>query len=117
MVLTDDGIVKLANFGLEPSILLPKKRKQWYEAYEVFCRNLEKSDVLPLGTMLIEIMDIIPSMSRIYDRIDNILRDHWYERFETETEELIDFLKKCVANEYKRWSVNELMNVNDWDRE
>ena len=117
MVLTDDGIVKLANFGLEPSILLPKKRKQWYDLYETFGRNLEKRDVWSLGIMLIEMMEIIPSMRCIHDRIYDILRDNRYERFKTETEELIDFLMKCVTNENARWSVNELMQVSDWERE
>ena len=91
-------------------MLLPEKRECWYGAFD------RKSDVWSLGYMLMDMMGITPSMMCFPNTIDDLIRNctNLFEGYESEREECIDFLKKCVD---EGWSVNELMQVSDWERE
>ena len=73
-----------------------------------------KSDVWSLGIALIEMMGITPYCEY---RNEWLPRENRYlslpfDKNAIESEELLDFLKKCFLKKEERWSVNELLNVS-----
>ena len=120
LFLTEDGVLKLGTYGLTTqaecySIKGTKCEGLRSFAPEVFEGEYEmKSDVWSLGIALIELMGMRP-----YDGYGGLLmrmkiRDCRlpFKEEDIESEELIDFLKKCFLKKEERWSVNELLNVS-----
>ena len=73
-----------------------------------------KSDVWSLGIALIEMMGMRPydGYGGLWMRME--IRDCTlpFKEEDIESEELIDFLKKCFLKKEERWSVNALLNVS-----
>ena len=73
-----------------------------------------KSDVWSLGIALLEMMGITPYAAYENDCLPTKKRDLSlpFKEEDIESEELLDFLKKCFLKIEERWSVNELLNVS-----
>ena len=120
LFMTEDGVLKLGYFGfVTQAEYYSKKKTEWIGirsfAPEVFeGEYVMKSDLWSFGIVLIELLGITP-----YDRCDPYFLPDTIRRgmlpfneSESESEKLIDFLKKCFVKDVNaRWSVNELMNV------
>ncbi|KAK8832943.1 hypothetical protein WA577_005318, partial [Blastocystis sp. JDR] len=118
LFLTEDGVLKLGYYGLTTQAeCYSIKKTDCYGlrsfAPEVFEGGYEmKSDVWSLGTVLIELMGITP----YYGHGGLLMRMEIRECIlpfkgaDIESEELLDFLKKCFQKKEERWSVNELLN-------
>ena len=120
LFLTEDGVLKLGTYGLTTQAECYSLKEMDCDglrsfAYEVFEGGYEmKSDVWSLGIALIEMMGIIPYAG---DENDELPTRNGYLRLPfdknaIESEELLDFLKKCFLKKEERWSVNKLMNVS-----
>ena len=120
LFLTEDGVLKLGYYGLTTQAECYAIRKTDCEgvrsfAPEVFKGEYEmKSDVWSLGIALIEMMGIRPYYELRKERLPRRICDDYppFEENGIESEELIDFLKKCFQKKEERWSVNELLNVS-----
>ena len=120
LFLTEDGVLKLGYYGLTT-------QAECYSIKEMNCDGVRsfalevlegeyemKSDVWSLGIALIEMMGMRP-----YDGYGGLLMRMEisdcrlpFKEEDIESEELIDFLKKCFLMKEERWSVNELLNVS-----
>ena len=120
LFLTEDGVLKLGYYGLTTQAECYGIKETDCEgvrsfAPEVFEGEYEmKSDVWSFGIALIEMMGIIPYAG---DENDELPTRNGYLRLPfdknaIESEELLDFLKKCFLKKEERWSVNELLNVS-----
>ncbi|KAM7453483.1 hypothetical protein BLSTO_05769 [Blastocystis sp. subtype 1] len=118
LFLTEDGVLKLGYYGLTT-------QAECYSIKEADCEGVRsfapevfegeykmKSDVWSLGIALIEMMGMRP-----YDGYGGLwmrmkIRDCTlpFKEEDIESEELIDFLKKCFLKKEERWSVNALLN-------
>ena len=84
-------------------------------APEVFEVEYEmKSDVWSFGIALLEMMGITPYCEY---RNEWLPRENRYlslpfKEEDIESEELLDFLKKCFLKKEERWNVSELLNVS-----
>ena len=119
LFLTEDGVLKLGYYGLTTQAECYSIKEADCEgvrsfAPEVFRGEYEaKNDVWSLGTALMELMGITPYVKYETDELptkNGYLRLP-FDKNAIESEELLDFLKKCFLKK-ERWSVNELMNVS-----
>ena len=120
LFLTEDGVLKLGYYGLTTQAECYSIKKEDCEglrrfAPEVFEVEYEmKSDVWSLRFALSVMMGITPYCEYSYEWLP---RENRYlslpcDKNAIESEELIDFLKKCFLKKEERWSVNELLNVS-----
>ncbi|KAK8827272.1 hypothetical protein WA556_000897, partial [Blastocystis sp. ATCC 50177/Nand II] len=118
LFLTEDGVLKLGYYGLTT-------QAECYSIKEADCEGVRsfapevfegeykmKSDVWSLGIALIELMGMRP-----YDGYGGLLmrmkiRDCRlpFKEEDIESEELLDYLKKCFLKKEERSSVNALLN-------
>ena len=120
LFLTEDGVLKLGYYGLTTQADCYRIKEMKCDgvrsfAPEVFkgCYKM-KSDVWSLGIALIEMMGMRP-----YDGYGGLLMRMRisdcrlpFKEEDIESEELIDFLKKCFLKKEERSSVNALLNVS-----
>ena len=120
LFLTGDGVLKLGYYGLTTQAecySIKKKDCDGFRSFapEVFEGEYEmKSDVWSFGTVLLEMMGMMPYTAYENDRLPT---EDWYyespfEEDDIKSEELLDFLKKCFLMKEERSNVNELMNVS-----
>ena len=120
LFLTEDGVLKLGYYGLTTQAECYSIRQEDCDGIHSFADEVlkgeydMKSDVWSLGISLIELMGMRP-----YDGYGGLLmrmkiRDCRlpFKEEDIESEELIDFLKKCFLKKEERWSVNALLNVS-----
>ena len=84
-------------------------------APEVFEVEYEmKSEVWSFGIALLEMMGITPYAAYENDCLPTKKRDLSlpFKEEDIESEELLDFLKKCFLKKEERWNVSELLNVS-----
>ena len=120
LFLTEDGVLKLGYYGLTTQAECYSIRKTECEgirsfAPEVFEGEYEmSSDVWSLGIALIEMMGITPYCGYRNEKLPPKNGDLSlpFKEDDIESEELLDFLKKCFQKKEERWSVNELLNVS-----
>ena len=120
LFLTEDGVLKLGTYGLTTQAECYSIRKTECEgirsfAPEVFEGEYEmKSDVWSLGIALIEMMGITPYCGYRNEKLPPKNGDLWlpFKEDDIESEELLDFLKKCFQKKEERWNVNELLNAS-----
>ena len=120
MFLSDKGLVKLSGYGLGEHLdsLFSEKSTAWYMGPEVFKEQREqKSDVWSLGISLMELAEGVNPFKGcrpgdVWDRVcehrlPSLCSEEWSATF-------VDFVNKClVKNVGERWSVEQLMEVND----
>ena len=120
LFLTEDGVLKLGAYGLTTQAECYSNKKEDCEglrrfAPEVFEVEYEmKSDVWSLGIALIEMMGITSYCEYRNEWLPPKKRDLRlpFDKNAIESEELLDFLKKCFLMKEERWNVNELLNVS-----
>ena len=119
-------MLKLGCFGLVTeadyySVRMMKHRGIHYFAPEVLYGEYSmKSDVWSFGILLIEMMGITPYYWVDLKSVRNEIgySELPFDKCDIESKELLDFLMKCFVKDVdERWSVNELMNVSNCDRE
>ena len=120
LFLTEDGVLKLGYYGLTTQAECYSIKKTDCEglrsfAPEVFEGEYEmKSDVWSFGIALIEMMGITPYCGYRNDHLPTKKGDLDlpFKEDDIESEELLDFLKKCFLKTTEESSVNELLNVS-----
>ena len=119
LFLTEDGVLKLGYYGLTTQTECYSIRKTECDgvrsfAPEVFGEYEMKSDMWSFGITLIEMMGMTPYVAYENDCLPTKKRDLDlpFKEEDIESEELLDFLKKCFLTKEERWSVNELLNVS-----
>ena len=119
LFLTEDGVLKLGYYGLTT-------QAECYGIKGMNCNGIRsfapevfrgkygmKSDVWSFGIVLLEMMGLTPYYGYETDELptkNGYLRLP-FDKNVIESEELLDFLKKCFLKK-ERWSVNELMDVS-----
>ena len=119
MVLSDEGLVKLSDYGLGENLdrLLSEKSTAWCMAPETFeGRRQEKSDVWSLGISLIELAEGVNPFEgcnpgEVWDRMYictppclSVMK--WSAPF-------VDFVNNCLVKDVgERWNVEQLMEVS-----
>ena len=121
LFLTEDGVLKLGYYGLTTQVECYSIRKTDCDGVHSFAPEVfegeygMKSDVWSFGTALLELMGIRPYYWRDNDRLPT-MNGRFESPFKADTiksSELADLLKKCFEKKvFKRWSVNELLNVS-----
>ena len=119
LFLTEDGVLKLGYYGLTTQAECYRIKGMNCDgvrsfAPEVFRGEYEmKSDVWSLGIALIEMMGMRPYVAYENDHLPTKNGDLSlpFKEEDIESEELLDFLKKCFLKK-ERWSVNALMIVS-----
>ena len=120
LFLTEDGVLKLGYYGLTTQAECYFIKETDCEgvrsfAPEVFRGGYEmKSDVWSFGIALIEMMGITPYCGYRNEKLPPKNGDLSlpFKEDDIESEELLDFLKKCFEEKEERWTVNELMDVS-----
>ena len=119
LFLTEDGVLKLGYYGLTT-------QAECYGIKGMNCNGIRsfapevfrgkygmKSDVWSFGIVLLEMMGLTPYYGYETDELptkNGYLRLP-FDKNAIESEELLDFLKKCFLKK-ERWSVNALMIVS-----
>ena len=124
MFLSDEGLVKLSDYGLGEYLnpFHSAKSTAWYMAPEAFGGEREqKSDVWSLGISLIELAEGRnpfegDNPGRVRDRVceykpPSLFSEKWSAAF-------VGFVRKCLVKDVEhRWSVSELMEVSGLSEE
>ena len=119
MFLSDEGLVKLSDYGLGEHLnrFLSEKSVPWYMAPEAFeGKREQKSDVWSLGISLIELAEGVNpfegcNQEEVKQRVcegafPSLTVKEWSAAF-------VEFVKKCLVKDVKkRWSASQLMNVS-----
>ena len=121
LFLTENGVLKLGYYGLTTQAECYRIKGMNCEGVRSFAPEVfegeygMKSDVWSFGTALLELMGIRPYYWRDNDRLPT-MNGRFESPFKADTiksSELADLLKKCFEKKvFKRWSVNELLNVS-----
>ena len=119
LFLTEDGVLKLGTYGLTTQAECYSIKGTNCDGIRSFAPEVfrgkygMKSDVWSFGIVLLEMMGLTPYYGYETDELptkNGYLRLP-FDKNAIESEELLDFLKKCFLKK-ERWSVNELMNVS-----
>ena len=119
LFLTEDGVLKLGYYGLTTQAECYGIKGMNCDGIRSFAPEVfrgkygMKSDVWSFGIVLLEMMGMTPYYGYETDELptkNGYLRLP-FDKNAIESEELLDFLKKCFLKK-ERWSVNELMNVS-----
>ena len=119
LFLTEDGVLKLGYYGLTTQAECYSIKGTNCDGIRSFAPEVfrgkygMKSDVWSFGIVLLEMMGITPYYGYETDELptkNGYLRLP-FDKNAIESEELLDFLKKCFLKK-ERWSVNELMDVS-----
>ena len=119
MLLSDEGLVKLSDYGLGEHLnpLYSEKSTAWYMAPEAFEGEREqKSDVWSLGISLMELAEGVNpfegcNQEEVKQRVcegafPSLAVKEWSTTF-------VDFVSKCLMKDVEqRWSVEQLMEVS-----
>ena len=121
LFLTENGVLKLGYYGLATQAECYRIKGMNCEGVRSFAPEVfegeygMKSDVWSFGTALLELMGIRPYYWRDNDRLPT-MNGRFESPFKADTiksSEFADLLKKCFEKKvFKRWSVNELLNVS-----
>ena len=121
LFLTENGVLKLGYYGLATQAECYRIKGMNCEGVRSFAPEVfegeygMKSDVWSFGTALLELMGIRPYYWRDDDHLPT-MNGRFESPFKADTiksSELADLLKKCFEKKvFKRWSVNELLNVS-----
>ena len=119
MFLSDEGLVKLSDYGLEEHLnpLHSEKSTAWYMAPEAFeGKREQKSDVWSLGISLMELAEGVNPFEgcnpgkvrgRVCEFRPPLCSEDWSAAF-------VDFVNKCLVKDVEeRWSVEQLIEVSD----
>ena len=119
MLLSDEGLVKLSDYGLGEHLnrLLSEKSVPWYMAPEAFeGEREEKSDVWSLGISLIELAEGMNpfdgcNQEEVKQRVcAGVFPSHCSEEWSAA---FVDFVRKCLMKDVEqRWSVEQLIEVS-----
>ena len=119
LFLTDDGVLKLGYYGLTTQAECYGIKGMNCDGIRSFAPEVfrgkygMKSDVWSFGIVLLEMMGLTPYYGYETDELptkNGYLRLP-FDKNAIESEELLDFLKKCFLKK-ERWSVNALMIVS-----
>ena len=119
LFLTEDCVVKLGYYGLTTQAECYSIKGTNCDGIRSFAPEVfrgkygMKSDVWSFGIVLLEMMGLTPYYGYETDELptkNGYLRLP-FDKNAIESEELLDFLKKCFLKK-ERWSVNELLNVS-----
>ena len=119
LFLTEDGVLKLGYYGLTTQAECYSIKGTNCDGIRSFAPEVfrgkygMKSDVWSFGIVLLEMMGLTPYYGYETDELptkNGYLRLP-FDKNAIESEELLDFLKKCFLKK-ERWSVNELMDVS-----
>ena len=119
LFLTEDCVVKLGYYGLTTQAECYSIKGTNCDGIRSFAPEVfrgkygMKSDVWSFGIVLLKMMGMTPYYGYETDELptkNGYLRLP-FDKNAIESEELLDFLKKCFLKK-ERWSVNELMNVS-----
>ena len=119
MLLSDEGLVKLSDYGLGEHLnpLFSEKSTAWCMAPEAFeGKREQKSDVWSLGMSLVELAegrnpfegcDPWDVRDRVCEhRLPSLAVKEWSAAF-------VDFVSDCLVRDVEeRWSVEQLMEVS-----
>ena len=120
LFLTEDGVLKLGTYGLTTQAECYSIKGTNCDGIRSFAPEVfrgkygMKSDVWSFGIVLLEMMGLTPYYGYETDELptkNGYLRLP-FDKNAIESEELLDFLKKCFMKKEERWSVNELLNVS-----
>ena len=120
LFLTEDGVLKLGYYGLTTQAECYGIKGMNCDGIRSFAPEVfrgkygMKSDVWSFGIVLLEMMGLTPYYGYETDELptkNGYLRLP-FDKNAIESEELLDFLKKCFLKKEERWSVNELLNVS-----
>ena len=119
LFLTEDGVLKLGYYGLTTQAECYSIKGTNCDGIRSFAPEVfrvkygMKSDVWSFGIVLLEMMGLTPYYGYETDELptkNGYLRLP-FDKNAIESEELLDFLKKCFLKK-ERWSVNALMIVS-----
>ena len=119
LFLTEDGVLKLGYYGLTTQAECYGIKGMNCDGIRSFAPEVfrgkygMKSDVWSFGIVLLEMMGLTPYYGYETDELptkNGYLRLP-FDKNAIESEELLDFLKKCFLKK-ERWSVNALMIVS-----
>ena len=119
LFLTEDGVLKLGTYGLTTQAECYSIKGTNCDGIRSFAPEVfrgkygMKSDVWSFGIVLLEMMGLTPYYGYETDELptkNGYLRLP-FDKNAIESEELLDFLKKCFLKK-ERWSVNALMIVS-----
>ena len=119
LFLTEDGVLKLGYYGLTTQAECYSIKGTNCDGIHSFAPEVfrgkygMKSDVWSFGIVLLEMMGLTPYYGYETDELptkNGYLRLP-FDKNAIESEELLDFLKKCFLKK-ERWSVNALMIVS-----
>ena len=119
MFLSDEGLVKLSDYGLEEHLnpLLSEKSTAWYMAPEAFeGKREQKSDVWSLGISLMELAEgVNPFEGCNQEKVKQRVCEYSppYLGSEEWSAAFVSFVNKCLVKDAgERWNVEQLMEVS-----